>query len=155
MDYKEYLPYLEDSVDELLDNFQVCMKNTSHERRLEINNELKMYFDYFKKDKEQNPSKSIDDHVGAILLSYMLNPELDITDRDAHYNGVWYAIWGNIHKQSIAQIKAECVQKNPNDERWTKICLSAVDEYYRPLAKPSLFMRFIYKLRNRKKNKRG
>lgn len=140
MDYSQYLPYLEDSVDKLLDNFQNCLlQKTTYKRCLEIREELKIYLEHFKKIKEQNPDKVIDDHVGAILCSFMLNPDLSIMDRDAHYNGVWYALWENINKQTIEQVKIICAKKNPNDERWTQVCLFAVDEYYKSLTKPSLF----------------
>lgn len=152
MDYSQYLPYLDDSVDKLLDNFKTCLlQKTTYERYLEIRNELTIYLENFKKDKEQNPNKSIDDHIGAILLSFMLNPELNIMDRDAHYNGVWYAMWGNIKKQNANQVKRICANKNPNDERWTQICLAAVDEYYKSLTKPSLFGYFKDKIKNKKK----
>ena len=77
----------------------------------------------------------------------MLNPNLDIIDRDAHYNGVWYALWGNINKQKINQVKAICVKKNPYDEKWKQICLSAVDEYYKTFSKPSLLESIQGKLR--------
>lgn len=150
MDYSQYLPYLGDSVDKLLDNFQTCLlQKTTHERRLEIMDELKIYFESFKKMKEQNPGKSIDDHVVAILYSFMLNPELNIIYRDAHYNGVWYALWGNIKKQKIDQVKVICAKKNPNDQEWTRVCLSAVDEYYKAHTKPSLFGYFKSKIKNR------
>ncbi len=124
----------------MLDNFQNCLlQKTTYERCLEIREELKLYLEHFKKIKEQNPDKVIDDHVGAILCSFMLNPDLSIMDRDAHYNGVWYALWGNINKQTIEQVKIICTKKNPNDKRWTRVCLFAVDEYYKSLTKPSLF----------------
>jgi len=139
MNYSQYIPYLDGSIDKLLDNFQICLlQKTTYERCLEIRNELRIYLEHFKKVKEQNPDKVIDDHVGAILCSFMINPDLNIMDRDAHYNGVWYALWGNINKKKIDQVKAICTNKNPNDERWTQVCLSAVDEYYKSLSKPSL-----------------
>ena len=98
---------------------------------MEIRKELGIYLKHFKKIKDQNPDKSIDDHVGAILYSFMLNPELNMMERDAHYNGVWYALWGNINKQEVDQVKARCAKANPNDKKWTQVCLSAVDEYYK------------------------
>lgn len=148
MDYSEYLPYLEESVDKLLDNFQNCLlPKTTYERCLRIREELKIYLEHFKKIKEQNPDKVIDDHVGAILCSFMLNPDLSIIDRDAHYNGVWYALWGNINKQTIEQVKVICTKENPNDEKWVQVCLSAVDEYYQSPIKPSLFEYFKGKLK--------
>lgn len=140
MNYSQYLPYLEDSLDKLLDNFQTyLLEKTTYERCLEIRKELTIYLEHFKKMKEQNPDKSIDDHVGAILCSFMINPDLQIMDRDAHYNGVWYALWGKINKQKVNQVKNICANKNPNNQRWTQICLSAVDEYYNSLTKTSLF----------------
>lgn len=139
MDYSQYLPYLDDSIDKLLDYFQNdLLQKTTYDRCLEIRKELKIYLEHFKKLKEQNPDKVIDDHVGAILCSFMINPDLNIIDRDAHYNGVWYALWGNINKKKIDQVKVICTNKNPNDVRWTQVCLSAVDEYYKSLSKPSL-----------------
>lgn len=140
MNYEEYLPYLEDSVDELLDIFQShLLERTSHQRCLEIRNELKIYLQHFKNMKDKNPDKVIDDHVEAILYSYMLNPDLDIRDRDAHYNGVWYALWGSIHKDKISVVKEKCAKRNPSDERWTQVCLLAVDEYYEACYKPTIF----------------
>lgn len=152
MDYSQYLPYLEDSVDKLLDHFQTCLlQKTTYERCLEIRSELRIYLDHFKRKKDQNPDKAIDDHIGSILLSYMLNPNLDIMDRDAHYNGVWYALWGNINKQKINQVKAICAKKNPGNERWTQVCLSAVDEYYKSFTKPSLLEYFKGKIKKKSK----
>lgn len=137
MDYSQYLPYLGDSVDKLLRNFQDCLlQKTTYERYLEIKDELSIYLRHFQKLKEQKLNKAIDDYVGAILYSFMLNPDLSIMDRDAHYNGVWYALWGDINKQTIEQIKIICARKNPNDARWTQVCLAAVDEYF---TKPLLF----------------
>lgn len=148
MDYNQYLPYLEDSVDKLLDNFQTCLlERTTHKRCLEIREELKIYLEHFKNIKDQNPDKAIDDHIGAILCSFMLNPNLNIMDRDAHYNGVWYALWGNIRKQKVEEVKAICAKRNPIDERWTKVCLTAVEEYYKSVARPSLFESIKDKIR--------
>lgn len=148
MDYNQYLPYLDDSVDKLLDNFQNCLlQKTTLDRCLEIRKELKIYLDYLKKIKEENPDKVIDDHVGAILCSFMLNPDLTIMDRSAHYNGVWYALWRHIKKQKVDEVKKICANKNPTDKRWTQVCLSAVDEYYKTLTTPSLFSFFKDKIR--------
>lgn len=150
MDYSQYLPYLEDSVDKLLDNFQECLlQKTTYNRCLEIRSELRIYLEHFKKIKDNNPDKAIDDHVGAILYSFMLDPDLSIMDRDAHYNGVWYALWGSIRKQKAEQVKAICLNKNPNDERWTQVCLAAVDEYYKSSVKPSLFETIKAKLKRK------
>ena len=50
MDYSQYLPYLDDSVDKLLDNFQNCLlQKTTLDRCLEIRKELKIYLDNLKK----------------------------------------------------------------------------------------------------------
>lgn len=130
-DYSEYLPYLNDSVDSLLDKFQESLlERVTIERIKEIREELKIYLNHFRNMKELKPDKVIDDHVGAILISYMINPWLDIHDRDAHYNGCWYALWGDINKLPREVVKAKCSNKNPNDKRWTEICLMAVDEFY-------------------------
>lgn len=143
MDFHEYLPYLDDSIDALLDKFQGdLMRKVSMERCLQIREELKIYLAHFKKLKDNNPDKIIDDHVGAILLSYMINPSLDIRDRDAHYNGCWHSLWGSINKQSIEEIKRTCANRMPYDERWTETCLKAVDEYYKGIKKPRFFDRF-------------
>lgn len=72
---------------------------------------------------------------------------VNIWDRDAHYNGVWYALWGRIKKQKVDEVKKICANKNPTDQRWTQVCLSAVDEYYKPLTAPSLFGSFKEKIR--------
>ncbi len=139
MDYSEYLPYLEDSIDSLLDKFQSdLLSKTSKTRCLQIREELRIYLTHFKSIKDNNPDKVIDDHVGAILLSYMINPDLDIHDRDAHYNGCWYSLWGDIDKKSIKEVKEICAIKNPNDQRWTEVCLKAVDEYHMAMKKPRL-----------------
>ncbi len=130
-DYSEYLPYLNDSVDSLLNRFQESLlERVTIERIKEIREELKIYLNHFKNMKELNPDKVIDDHVGAILISYMVNPWLDIPDRDAHYNGCWYALWGDINKLPRKDVKAKCSNKNPNDKRWTEVCLVVVDEFY-------------------------
>ena len=38
--------------------------------------ELRIYLEHFKKTKDQNPDKVIDDYVSAILCSFMINPDL-------------------------------------------------------------------------------
>lgn len=143
MDYSRYLPYLDNSIDKLLDNFQAdILQKTTPERCLKIRDELKIYLEYLKKLKDQNPDKVIDDHIGAILCSFMLDPNLSIMDRDAHYNGCWHALWGVIHGQKLGEVKAICSKKNPNDERWTQVCLSAVEEYYNINTRKPLFGNF-------------
>lgn len=92
--------------------------------------------------KDQNPNNAIDDHVETILMSYMLATDLNIMDRDAHYNRCWYALWSTINKQKVDQVKAICSKKNSNDERWTQVCLMVFDEYYSKSSKPSLSNRF-------------
>lgn len=131
MEDKEFLPYLGDSINEMLKQAEnTILLRTTPQRYSEIKRELKIYFNYFKKMKLENPDKTVDDHVGAILFSYMLNPDLHLLDRDAHYFGVWYAMWGNIKEQKIEDVKNICATKNPNNKRWTDVCLAAVDEYY-------------------------
>lgn len=143
MDFHEYLPYLDDSVDSLLDKFQDdLLKKTSKARCLQIREELKIYLNHFKGIKDANPDKVIDDHVGAILLSYMIDPDLDIMDRDGHYNGCWYALWGQIKHESLKEILAKCEAKNPQDQRWTQVCLKAAEDCFNGSKKPSLLDRF-------------
>lgn len=72
----------------------------------------------------------------------MIDPNLDLKDRDAHYNGCWYALWGTTRKEKVEQVKDVVARKRPNDQRWTQICLMAIDQYYSNLSKPSLFSRF-------------
>jgi len=131
MDYNEFLPYINDSVNILLKNFNEALEiKTTPQRRLEISEELKIYFNAFKRKKLNNPDIAIDDHVGAILYSYMINPQLDIKNRDAHYNGCWYALWGTINKEPVEKIKKKCASLNPQDKKWTEICLMAIEQYY-------------------------
>lgn len=138
MDYSEFLPYLNDSIGKLLKNAEnAILLKTTPQRYNEIKKELKIYLNYFKNMKLQNPNKTIDDHVGAILYSYMLNPDLDLVDRDAHYNGIWHAMWGNIKMQKKEEVKNLCSTKNPNNKKWTNVCLNAVDEYYTSISKTS------------------
>ncbi len=129
--YSEFLPYIDDSVDVIIDNLdKKLLEKTTFKRRREIAEEMKIYLKKFKEMKLSQPDKIIDDHVGAIILSYEMNPNLDISCRDAHYNGCWYAFWGNMNKKTREEVKAICVRRNPLDQRWTEICLSAIDEYY-------------------------
>lgn len=140
MNYNEYFPYLGDTIDELIKHAEkAILQKTTPQRYNEIKKEIQIYLNHFKNMKLQNPDKSIDDHVGAILFSYMLNPDLNLVDRDAHYNGVWYAMWGDIKKQKIDEIKQMCSNKNPINKKWTDICLSAIDEYYISTDKTFLF----------------
>lgn len=153
MDYSEFLPYLDDSMDELLGFFQNILESkTTFERRLEIKKELEIYLNRFRNMKLQNPDKTIDDHVGAIMFSYALNPYLKFADRDAHYNGVWYAMIGAKNK-SKEEIKNRCANLNPDDKRWTDICLMAVDEYYGIEVKKSKFDYFKEKISKFKRRK--
>lgn len=131
VDYSKFLPYLDDSVDTLIDQFKnTLLERTTVDRCREIAEELKIYLNHFRNMKLRQHDKVIDDHVGAILCSYMINPRLDIRDRDAHYNGCWYALWGDINKQSREEVKKKCRSRNPGDVRWTEVCVAAVDEFY-------------------------
>lgn len=89
-----------------------------------------MYFDYFMTMKIKNPDKIIDDHVGAILYSYAIDPNLNIFYRDAHYNGIWYSLIGNLNGEKKEDIINKCSSLNQSDRKWTEVCLIAVKEYF-------------------------
>jgi len=132
VDFIEFLPYIGDDVQKLLKEFNglLLSKGITKERYEQILiKEMPIYLNHFRNMKIQNPDKVIDDHVSAIFMSYVNNPNLNIMYRDAHYNGTWYALWGSIRQEGLEKIKEKC-KKIRSDANWTRVCLSAVDEYF-------------------------
>lgn len=138
MNYSEIIPYLSDGMDELISQiYDLIKSNTKPVEYVKIIKELEIYFNYIKKLKIGNPDKIIDDHVVAILFSYAVNPNLSILDRDAYYNGIWYSIRGSIDGLNEEEIKNKCINLNPSDQRWTEVCMTAVEEYFKITNKES------------------
>lgn len=149
MDYSKYLPYFDDSIDEIIEKFQSeLLMRATPKRVSEIKSELRIYLEHFKKLKDANPDIVIEDQVSAILLSFLINPELSIYDRDAHFNGTWVAFWGNSRKESLEQVIDTCKKRNPSDTKWTRVCVQAAKDYYSLFApSPILFDKFKRKFR--------